>query len=330
MTELPNPHDRFFKELFAHLPTARDFVRHYLPEPLSAALDLRTLTIVKESFIDEQLRNYFSDLLFHARRKQGGDVLIYLLLEHKSLPDALVALQLFLYLARIWQPNFQDKQKPLPLVFPVVFYHGTEKWSVSQQFSGLFDFAGVEAMREFVPEFKYHLCDLSKIEVDKGEPRLRAGLATLKYVFRRELATRVGEIFQAIKLLPPRRGFLYLKTVLTYLLQAAQRLQPETIQLGLQETFPEHEEVLMQTIAERWMKQATQQGLQQGLQQGAQRQAAATALRQLQRRFGSFDTRLQKRIRLLSTSTLEALSEALLDFTAKKDLLEWLAAHDPK
>ena len=107
MTELPNPHDRFFKELFAHLPTARDFVRHYLPEPLGAAIDLRTLTIVKESFIDEQLRNYFSDLLFHAKRKQGGDVLIYILLEHKSLPDVMVALQLLLYLARIWQPNFR-------------------------------------------------------------------------------------------------------------------------------------------------------------------------------------------------------------------------------
>ena len=293
MTELPNPHDRFFKELFSHLPTARDFIRFYLPEPLGAAIDLRTLTVVKESFIDEQLRNYFSDMLFHARRKQGGDVLIYILLEHKSLPDVMVALQLFLYLARIWQPYFQDKQRPLPLVFPVVFYHGTEKWSVSPQFSGLFDFTGVESLRAFLPEFKYHLCDLSKIDVTKGEPRLRAGLATLKYVFRHELPTRIGEIFQLIKLLPQRRGFLYLKTVLTYLTRAAKKLKRETIQLGLQQTFPEHEEVLMQTIAEQWIEE----GVQQGLQQGAQQQAAETALRLLHRRFGVLETRLQSRIR---------------------------------
>ena len=330
MQELPNPHDRFFKELFSRLTSARDFIRHYLPASVAAALDLRTLTVVKESFIDEELRHYFSDLLLHVRRKQGGDVLIYLLLEHKSVPDVMVALQLFLYLARIWQPHFLDKQKPLPLVFPVVFYHGKEKWNVSQQFSGLFDFTGVEPWREFVPEFKYHLCDLSKIKVEKGEPRLRAGLTTLKYVFSRELPSHVSEIFHLIKLLPQHYRFLYLKTVLTYLLQAAQRLQPETIQLGLHETFPEHERVLMQTIANQWMKQAEKQGLQQGLQQGAQQQAAATALRQLQRRVGKLDTRLQKRIRLLSTAKLDVLSEALLDFTTKKELLDWLAEHDAK
>ena len=320
MTELPNPHDRFFKETFSHLPTARDFIRYYLPGPLHTALDLRTLTIVKESFIDEQLRNYFSDLLFHATRKQGGDVLIYILLEHKSLPDVMVALQLFLYLARIWQPNFQDKQKPLPLIFPVVFYHGSEKWNVSQQFSSLFDFTGVEALREFVPEFNYHLCDLSKIEVTKGEPRLQAGLASLKYVFSRELATRVGEIFQLIKLLPKRHGFRYLKTVLTYLLRAAQRLKPEHIQLGLQQTFPEHEEVIMQTIAEQWMTQAEKQGLQQGLQQGS----ATIVLSLLRSRFGRLSAPMAAQLRTLSAEQLERLSKVLLSFTSEKDLRAWL------
>lgn len=56
MNELPNPHDRFFKELFSQLDTAADFVRHYLPERLVAAIDLATLEIVNERFVDEELR----------------------------------------------------------------------------------------------------------------------------------------------------------------------------------------------------------------------------------------------------------------------------------
>ncbi len=308
MEKLPNPHDRFFKELFSPLPTARDFIRHYLPKSLGAAIDLRTLTVVKESFLDEELRNYFSDMLFRARRKQGGDVLIYILLEHKSAPDALVALQLFLYLARIWYPHFQNKQKPLPLVIPVVFYHGSQKWNVSRQFSALFDFTGVEALREFLPEFKYHLCDLSKMEINKGQPRLRAGLATLKYVSSHDLPSRLGEIFQTIKLLPRRPGFLYLKTVLTYLTRAAKKLKRESIQLGLHDTFPEHEEVLMQTIAEQWIEEGMQQ----------------MALRILKNRFGTLSTKATRQVHALPMEYLEKLSDVFLNFKSEEELLVWL------
>ncbi|MGH9848700.1 MAG: Rpn family recombination-promoting nuclease/putative transposase [Blastocatellia bacterium] len=37
-----------------------------------------------------------------------------------------------LYLAQIWRPNLRSKTKPLPLVFPVVFYHGDESWKWEQ------------------------------------------------------------------------------------------------------------------------------------------------------------------------------------------------------
>ena len=217
MKELPNPHDRFFKELFSQLDTAADFVRHYLPEHLVAAIDLTTLEIVKESFIDEELRQYFSDLLLQVNLKRGGAVFIYILLEHKSAPDDLVALQLFTYLARIWQPNLRNKTKPLLLVFPVVFYHGEEGWNVSRSFNALFDFGGLESLREYAPEFKYHLCDLSKIEVNKGEARLRAGLTALKYSRSDELPSRLREIFETIRQLPEWRVMGYIRTVLKYL-----------------------------------------------------------------------------------------------------------------
>ena len=313
---LPNPHDRFFKELFSQHETAVDFVRHYLPEDFVATLDLSRLTIVKESFIDEDLRQYFSDLLLRVRLKEGKAVFIYILLEHKSASDEFVALQLLLYLAQIWRPFLRKRSKPLPLVFPVVFYHGATSWKVSRSFQALCDFTGLEMLREYLPEFQYHVCDLSKLEINRGGARLRAGLLALKYVASAELPQRLREIFAAAKQLPKRLVLGYTKTVLKYLLGAKTVLKPETIKPEVDAAFPEQLEEIMRSVAEVWIKEAEQQG--------AQREAAKLALRQLHRRFGILGAELDAQIRALVTEQLENLSEALLFFTTKDDLLNWL------
>ncbi len=51
------------------------------------------------------------------------------------------------------------------------------------------------------------------------------------------------------------------------------------------------------------------------------------ALRQLNRRFGILSDDTTTRIQALPLEQLEALAEALLDFTGPADLDAWLAAH---
>ncbi|MDZ8105445.1 MAG: DUF4351 domain-containing protein [Nostoc sp. DedQUE12a] len=70
-----------------------------------------------------------------------------------------------------------------------------------------------------------------------------------------------------------------------------------------------------------------EEGKQEGKQQGKQEQAQALVLRLLQRRVGSLSQEIQERIQSLSLEQLEALSEALLDFSAIADLLNWLQAN---
>ena len=84
MAILSNPHDRFFKEVFSHPEAARDFLRHYLPPGVVGALNLERLELQKESFIDEDLRSQYSDMLFRTETAAGGEVQVYLLLEHLS------------------------------------------------------------------------------------------------------------------------------------------------------------------------------------------------------------------------------------------------------
>lgn len=322
--DFPNPHDRFFKELFSETETVADFVRYYLPESLVAAIDLATLEVVKDSFVDEDLRQYFSDLLLRVKLKNGGEAFIYILLEHKSTPDEFVALQLFLYLARIWQPNLRGKTKPLPLIFPVVFYHGEAEWNVSREFSALFDFTGLEVLREYVVGLKYHLCDLSKIEITKGEPRLRAGMATLKFIASPELTARLREIFVTVRQLPGERALRYIRTVLTYLISPPRKLAREVIKSEVKTVFPDQEGEIMLSLAEEWILEGEQRGERRGEQRGEQKEAAKLTLRLLHRRFGILEANLDEQIRSLSTEQLENLSEALLDFTAKSELLVWL------
>jgi predicted transposase/invertase (TIGR01784 family) len=101
MSEITNPHDRFFKEMFSRTEVAEDFVRHYLPPELSAALAPNSFKLRKDSFVNEELREHLSDLLYEVDFKQGQSGLVFILFEHKSFPQDDVAVQLLDYMTGI-------------------------------------------------------------------------------------------------------------------------------------------------------------------------------------------------------------------------------------
>ncbi len=82
------------------------------------------------------------------------------------------------------------------------------------------------------------------------------------------------------------------------------------------------ESVIYQDIVAK----ATAKGVQQGLEQGRQRESLLI-LRQLKRRIGQIQAEDETRINQLSIEQLEALGEALLDFSSRDDLLAWLDNH---
>jgi predicted transposase YdaD len=49
-----NPHDKFFKENMSNIDTAKDFMLNYLPEDILKIIDLDSLSLEKDSFIDEK------------------------------------------------------------------------------------------------------------------------------------------------------------------------------------------------------------------------------------------------------------------------------------
>lgn len=223
MSRPVNPHDAFFKVSLSQPETALAFLRHYLPAPLADLLDLSWIDVAKDSFVDADLSEHFSDLLYLVRRSAGGQAFVYVLVEHKSHPDPFVALQLLRYMVRIWEKARREGQ-PLWPILPVVVYHGGGEWSAPQRFQESLDVP--DALAAFVPQFDYWLCDLSHFQDGdlRGPPALRVALWALKSIFREDLRERLPALHQLLQELTSEgRGTDSLRPVLGYLVAAADR-----------------------------------------------------------------------------------------------------------
>ncbi|OUL27616.1 Rpn family recombination-promoting nuclease/putative transposase [Nostoc sp. 106C] len=74
----------------------------------------------------------------------------------------------------------------------------------------------------------------------------------------------------------------------------------------------------------RAIREAKEQGREEGREVGREQEARSLILRQLKRRFGELPDELQTQIQALSLEKLEALADALLDFSTLADLEGWL------
>nr|WP_242843516.1 Rpn family recombination-promoting nuclease/putative transposase [Clostridium tetani] len=121
---MQNPHDKFFKETFGNVEVTKDFLNNYLPQNIMNVIDMNTLEPQKDSFINEELQEGFSDMLFkvNINKKEGY---IYFVFEHKSYTSIDIAFQLLKYMIEIWESKIKkEKTDKLPMIIPLVIYHG--------------------------------------------------------------------------------------------------------------------------------------------------------------------------------------------------------------
>ncbi len=84
------------------------------------------------------------------------------------------------------------------------------------------------------------------------------------------------------------------------------------------------ESTMYQSILREGRAEGLEQGLEQGLIQGRTVEGRALVLKQLTRKLGSLSIDVTAKVSALSLEQLEALGEALLDFTSIADLESWL------
>jgi predicted transposase/invertase (TIGR01784 family) len=82
--DITSPHDEFFKKFMGRVENARTYITHYLPAEITSCMDMDTLEVDIEGYVDDDLKPYFSDVVATVQLNDGQPSDIYILFEHKS------------------------------------------------------------------------------------------------------------------------------------------------------------------------------------------------------------------------------------------------------
>jgi predicted transposase/invertase (TIGR01784 family) len=156
-----NPHDVFFKATFSQKSIAEAFLKEFLPNNIKAILDISSIQLSTNSYIDEELSENFADLVYDCHYKSKSKAQIAILLEHKSFKVKYPHFQLLRYLLNAWEQNEKQKQEFIPII-PIVVFHGKGHWDYTP-LRKYFKSLNLELER-FIPEFDYLICDISNLE----------------------------------------------------------------------------------------------------------------------------------------------------------------------
>ncbi|HZK43390.1 MAG TPA: Rpn family recombination-promoting nuclease/putative transposase [Syntrophomonadaceae bacterium] len=264
---ITQPHDKFFKETLSDLETTKDFLQNYLPSEILSLINLDTLKTEKDTFIDEDLTENFSDLLFKANIN-NQESFIYFLFEHKSYISNQTPLQLLKYMIKIWETKInKEKSDKLPLIIPIVIYHGAKRWQIDEKFIKMIE--GIEELPgeiiKHIPQYEYILYDLSPYgdEEIKGNTKLKIFLDILKAIFGQDQEEILEVIKKAIiaseKLERQTKGIEYFETYIRYIMNVRDDLTFEDIYQAVKDISLEGSEDIM-TIAEKLIKEGMEKG----------------------------------------------------------------------
>jgi len=219
--EITNPHDKFFKESFTNKEIVTDFIKGSFPKELVDNLDLSSLDLDNNSYIDEELKEYYSDLVYNCNYRYLN-IKISIIFEHKSFVPDYPFLQLLKYIIKIWDFNIKQKENLIPVI-PLIFYHGKEKWEykkITRYFTGIDN-----NLEKYIPDFDYLLMDLSKYENEDIKERiyknefLKISLLIFKNIYDEEKLKKNLENFLILGKLyyEEEKGLKFLESVIRYL-----------------------------------------------------------------------------------------------------------------
>jgi predicted transposase/invertase (TIGR01784 family) len=242
----------------------------HLPVDLVAALDLDSLELQKDTFVDEELRESYSDLLYSVQfvdqDGQRGQGQVYLLLEHKSQSDPMTCFQLLRYIVRIWEQRQRSGQTLCP-VFPLVIYHGQEAWSAPVSLEELI--GGPSRLFQYGVQMAYPVLDIGRIPDESlaTEPFLQSVLGLLKYSRRRDFEEKLEFLLRCLL----GSGTTELQTehldaVLVYITTVSPSIPMETLAMTIQKIFPT--QIEPGSIADQYIAKGRQEGIQEGLKEG--------------------------------------------------------------
>ncbi len=193
------PDDDYFRAAFSIPIVARRTLEFVVPKKMLRQLDLKTLTQCQDTFVDKRFRRSITDLVFTCAFKNGGLARICFLLEHKSRnPGRGIFPQIGRYLVNNQEDDLKKKQDKFTLTIPIIFYHGSEKLTISTIQN---EYGEVPAgFVKYIPNLPFLLIDLQKMSREtmvamKRNLLLRTIFLSMKKGFDNDYFRKHRELF---------------------------------------------------------------------------------------------------------------------------------------
>ena len=184
-------------------------------------------------------------------------------------------------MVKIWENYFKQNKrvKRLPVIVPILIYHGSEKWHLKNSIIPLFE--EITGTAQYIPDFKSEIFDISHLSDDniKGEVLLQVHFLLLKYVFKPELLNKVREILELLSTLSSKStASEYLQVLMRYLMSSIDNKRTEELVVEVEKVIKSGG-TFMPTIAEAL------------IQEGIQRNKLENAEKMLQKGLSNADIR---------------------------------------
>lgn len=336
---MSGPHDLLVRHTFGHPERAEAELRAVLPAPIVSAVDWSSLRLEPGSVVDEALRETESDLLFSAKLRTGGEVLVYVLLEHQSTVDRWMAWRMLRYVQRQgerWRQEHPEATR-LPVIVPLVMYHGAgEQWTAPTKVEELYALPQEERelWRGLVPRFEYLLDDLTAQREEALRARAGPALVRLTWLMlhhgrTEHLAERLPEweaLFLQVYTAPD--GVENLGRVVRYLLSIGDKEARDAAGQVLHSVMTaQRAEELMKSYGDELIEQGLQRGLErgreEGREQGRTQERAESVLRILAARGVQVgDAARQKILTCTDAALLSCWFDRALTATTLSDVLD--------
>lgn len=277
-------HDELIKKAFENPIVTKEFFEEHLPEDVKKLIDTNSLKLEKDSFIEKNLKKSFVDLLFSAKFA-GEKGFVYLLLENQSQPDYWMSMRLFKYMLAIVEKHKSEypESTKLPLVYPLVCYHGTSRYTAPRNLWDLFEKPGLA--KKFWTE-DHQLIDIHKIPDEELKSHLWSGTLQffLKAVHHRDMLKawhQIAELLPQMVKGEMEIGYDYIKILLHYSLTVMHEDDKIELEKVITNSLQEKGKEAMATIA----KKLYQEGEHKGIKIGEAKGVKKTAINMLKQNF---------------------------------------------
>lgn len=212
-------HDKFFQKALSNPIVAREFFNMHLPSSIKALFSPTTLTLENDSFIEPNLKESITDILFSVKINDSEGYL-YLLAEHQSSSDYFMAFRLFKYMLNIAERHLSSHpdSKKFPFIYPLVYSNDHKKYTAPLNLWGLFE--NSELVKSTWSN-DYQLINLRDISDEKlkENPWLAPLQILMKYINEPDLLPRWKQLADILpEFADSNIGVDYVKSAISYTL----------------------------------------------------------------------------------------------------------------